>query len=156
MHTAAHFARYPLPDQLSLLPRIRALFDFDAHDEHELCFSKGDEMMVLQERTDGWLWTVLNGLTGLVPSNHIEWLSPHGAPDTVKPQVEKEMQPVEGAVPAVGGAGGTVSAAGGMGVVESSSSPPPPVTVLGADEVAVEPCAHSNSMPNQMAPGINL
>ena len=61
-----------LPDQVP--KKVRALFDFDAQDENELAFNIGDVIDVVYERDDGWLVGILNGISGLVPVNHIEYL----------------------------------------------------------------------------------
>jgi hypothetical protein len=69
--SALHWGRYPLrPDQA--LQQVKALYDFDAKDENELNFNVGDIIDVLDERSDGWLIGLLNGLSGLVPITYVE------------------------------------------------------------------------------------
>jgi hypothetical protein len=70
-HTHLYFGRYDLLSS-NKMARIRALYDFDAKDETELAFNTGDVIDVVYERADGWCLGVLNGLSGLVPRNHVE------------------------------------------------------------------------------------
>lgn len=54
------------------LREVKALFDFEAQDENELNFNVGDVIEVIDERKDGWIIGILNGLSGLVPANYVE------------------------------------------------------------------------------------
>lgn len=70
-HTREHLAMYTLsPDKP--LPRRKAVYTFEAADENELAVSAGDQVEILFERTDGWVIALLNGISGLVPLNHLE------------------------------------------------------------------------------------
>lgn len=47
-----------------------ALYDFEAQEEDELSFHKGDHIQVLKYDTSGWWLGKLNGKYGLFPSNY--------------------------------------------------------------------------------------
>jgi hypothetical protein len=74
-----HWAKRPkrkasklFTDSKHPFPKASALYDFEGQDENELCFSEKDIIDIIQERDDGWLVGILNGRSGLVPSNHVE------------------------------------------------------------------------------------
>ena len=49
-----------------------ALYDYDAADERDLSFSKGDRLFVINEK-DGWYFGKNNsGKEGIFPSNFVE------------------------------------------------------------------------------------
>jgi len=68
-----HFGRYPLTGSQPTR-QVKALYDFNAQEEHELVFNAGDVIDVIFERSDGWILGMLNGISGLVPANHVETL----------------------------------------------------------------------------------
>lgn len=91
-HVDAHYARYPVPRNgssapsasavlassvasTSALPRVRALYDVPAVDESELLLNVGDVVEVIHEREDGWMIGMLNGISGLLPRSHVEYIS---------------------------------------------------------------------------------
>lgn len=67
-HDCRHWGR----SMLSSSDRVRALYAFDSQDENELSFVCGDIIDVVYKRKDQWIVGVLNGLSGLVPANHVE------------------------------------------------------------------------------------
>ena len=56
------------------MKQVKAIYDFDGQDENELSFNVGDVVDIIYEREDGWLVGLMNGLTGLVPINHVQYV----------------------------------------------------------------------------------
>eukprot|EP01137_Pigoraptor_chileana_P014048 Opistho-2@68234 len=63
--------------QGSGLTKARALYDYTAANEDEISFSAGDIIMITNTDTgeEGWVEGVINGYSGLLPSQYIEPLS---------------------------------------------------------------------------------
>lgn len=55
-----------------VLRKVRAVEDFQAEDENELSFVKGDLLDILKEMDDGWSEARLKGKTGVIPSDYVE------------------------------------------------------------------------------------
>ncbi|MEQ2254194.1 Rho guanine nucleotide exchange factor 7 [Ilyodon furcidens] len=53
---------------------VKARFPFQATNEDELCFSKGDVICVTRQAPGGWWEGLLNGKTGWFPSNYVREL----------------------------------------------------------------------------------
>jgi hypothetical protein len=53
---------------------VRAKFDFDAKDESELSFKKGQKLVIFNRPSDAWWYAqmVETDLTGLIPSTYVE------------------------------------------------------------------------------------
>ena len=70
-NTSSHFGRFALRADRPMR-KVKAIYDFQAQDENELYLNVDDIVDVIYERSDGWLVGVLNGISGLVPANHVE------------------------------------------------------------------------------------
>ncbi|MEQ2160677.1 Rho guanine nucleotide exchange factor 7 [Goodea atripinnis] len=57
---------------------VKARFPFQATNEDELCFSKGDVICVTRQAPGGWWEGLLNGKTGWFPSNYVRELKGSG------------------------------------------------------------------------------
>eukprot|EP00005_Dracoamoeba_jomungandri_P003193 CAMPEP_0174250884 /NCGR_PEP_ID=MMETSP0439-20130205/904_1 /TAXON_ID=0 /ORGANISM="Stereomyxa ramosa, Strain Chinc5" /LENGTH=271 /DNA_ID=CAMNT_0015331061 /DNA_START=83 /DNA_END=898 /DNA_ORIENTATION=+ len=51
---------------------VRALYEYTAENEEQICLQVGDELTVLEEHEDGWWKGELNGKEGLFPANYVE------------------------------------------------------------------------------------
>ena len=49
-----------------------AISDYDATDENQLSFKRGDSIHVLEKITEDWLWADIGGALGYVPANHVD------------------------------------------------------------------------------------
>jgi hypothetical protein len=50
---------------------VTALFDFAAHEEGEVSFSRGDRVTVLDTTNENWWEGNVNGKVGLFPANYV-------------------------------------------------------------------------------------
>jgi len=66
-------ARRPPPPIEPQLPKCKAMYPYSATDSDELSFQEGDIIYIVSEDSSGW-WNgkLINGKTGLFPSNYIE------------------------------------------------------------------------------------
>jgi len=61
----------------------RALYDYtargqrNAYGEIDLSFKKGDLLLVIQERPNGWMKGAMNGVEGLIPGNYVVKVDPN-------------------------------------------------------------------------------
>ncbi|XP_011707661.1 PREDICTED: unconventional myosin-Ie-like [Wasmannia auropunctata] len=55
-----------------ILPKVKALYDYEPQDLDELGLKEGDILEVLREHEGGWWHGRLKGKTGLFPSNYVE------------------------------------------------------------------------------------
>ncbi|OMJ17858.1 NAP1-binding protein 2 [Smittium culicis] len=62
-------------DNPGILGRARALYDFEATNEYELSFSKGDFLILTKRQEEGWLVGYKGDEVGLVPENYIQMIS---------------------------------------------------------------------------------
>uniref|UniRef100_A0A3B3SVS9 Osteoclast-stimulating factor 1 n=1 Tax=Paramormyrops kingsleyae TaxID=1676925 RepID=A0A3B3SVS9_9TELE len=60
------------PFQPTLIPHVRALYDFKAEEEDELGFHAGDLIEVLNRSDASWWKGRLRGKVGLFPTNYVE------------------------------------------------------------------------------------
>ena len=49
-----------------------AIYDYESSKEDELTFTEGAIIYVLKKNEDDWWEGVMNGITGLFPSNYVE------------------------------------------------------------------------------------
>jgi hypothetical protein len=63
------------PAPAKKLPQAKALWDFNATEEDELTFKKGDLLNVL-EMEDDWWTCELAGKSGTCPKNYVKLLEP--------------------------------------------------------------------------------
>jgi len=54
-----------------LLERVMALYPYQAQNEDELSFEKGDVISVLAKEEASWWRGELNGVSGVFPSNYV-------------------------------------------------------------------------------------
>lgn len=59
-------------DLANTFERLVAISDYDAKDESQLCFKRGENIRVLERVNDDWLWADIEGVLGYVPANHTE------------------------------------------------------------------------------------
>ena len=55
--------------------RLVAISDYDAIDENQLSFKRGEIICVLERVNEYWLWADIDGVLGYVPVNHVEELA---------------------------------------------------------------------------------
>lgn len=49
-----------------------AISDYDATDENQLSFKRGEQIRVVERVNEYWLWALIDGSSGYIPSNHVE------------------------------------------------------------------------------------
>ena len=59
-------------DLANAFERLVAISDYDATDENQLSFKRGDNIRVLERVNEDWLWANIEGVLGYVPANHVE------------------------------------------------------------------------------------
>lgn len=64
---------------------VKALFDYEAHEDDELSFNENDIIRLVQETDDGWWTGERNGQKGLFPANYVELLHAASAPAPAPP-----------------------------------------------------------------------
>ncbi|XP_028398893.1 protein arginine N-methyltransferase 2-like [Dendronephthya gigantea] len=52
--------------------RLVAISDYNAADEKQLSFSRGENILVVERVNQDWLWANIEGSLGYVPANHVE------------------------------------------------------------------------------------
>ncbi|XP_070570637.1 protein arginine N-methyltransferase 2-like [Ptychodera flava] len=52
------------------LETVIAFSNFDAADNNQLSFARGDEIQVISKPNDDWWWAIINGQHGYIPANH--------------------------------------------------------------------------------------
>ncbi|KAF2366369.1 SH3 domain [Trinorchestia longiramus] len=62
----------PLPPKPIALPRVRALYGYDARDADELSFNASDILELIKEDSSGWWTCRLRGKEGFAPGNYVE------------------------------------------------------------------------------------
>lgn len=55
----------------SFAERVMALYPYQAQNEDELSFEKGDVITVLAKEEEAWWRGELNGVSGVFPSNYV-------------------------------------------------------------------------------------
>ena len=50
---------------------VIAISDYNASDETQLSFARGDRIRVVEKVTEDWLWVDIDGVLGYVPCNHV-------------------------------------------------------------------------------------
>ncbi|XP_076437498.1 abl interactor 2-like isoform X3 [Babylonia areolata] len=63
------------PDQFmpaTYIEKVVAIYDYEADKEDELSFSENSVIYVIRKNDDGWWEGVMDGVTGLFPSNYVE------------------------------------------------------------------------------------
>ncbi|GFQ83967.1 rho guanine nucleotide exchange factor 7 [Trichonephila clavata] len=70
---------------------VKALFNYKATNNDELCLKKGDVITVTQAIEGGWWEGTLNGVTGWFPSNYVKELKA----ETLKPERNNVLPPPE-------------------------------------------------------------
>ncbi|KAK0792118.1 hypothetical protein LTR59_008614 [Friedmanniomyces endolithicus] len=82
----------PVPASSKKERRARALFDFLPTEEGELGFRKGDTIVVLETKYEGWWKGMLRGQIGVFPANHVEELSNSQEPDPPVPATSEKKR----------------------------------------------------------------
>ena len=59
-------------DLANAFERLVAISDYDATDENQLSFKRGEDIRVLERVNEDWLWADIEGVLGYVPANHVE------------------------------------------------------------------------------------
>ena len=52
--------------------RVVAVSDYEARDESQLSFQRGENIRVLERVNEDWIWADIGGVLGYVPVNHVE------------------------------------------------------------------------------------
>ena len=62
-------------DLANAFERLVAISDYDATDENQLSFKRGENIRVLEKVNEDWLWANIEGTLGYVPANHVMQLA---------------------------------------------------------------------------------
>ena len=60
-----------IANKFLLVERVMALYPYQAQNEDELSFEKGDVISVLAKEETAWWRGELNGVSGVFPSNYV-------------------------------------------------------------------------------------